>query len=74
MPRKSHAPAFRVSSAYMCWGRTGVYDRRYPASFQRFGCARNVNDLAIFTRGNDSEGMMDAYDNSVAYTDWFLES
>lgn len=53
-------------------GSHWVYDRRYPASFQRFGSARNLNDLALFSRGNDSEGMMDAYDNSVAYTDWFL--
>jgi len=54
-------------------GSHWVYDRRYPASFQRFGSARNVNDLAVFFPGNNSEGMMDAYDNSVAYTDWFLE-
>jgi len=54
-------------------GSHWVYDRRYPASFQRFGSARKLHDLAIFSRGNDSEGMMDAYDNSVAYTDWFLQ-
>ena len=54
-------------------GSHWVYDRRYPASFQRFGSTRVVNDFAIFAAGNNSQGMMDAYDNSVAYTDWFLE-
>jgi len=54
-------------------GSHWVYDRRYPASFQRFGSARKVNDLAVFFTGNNSEAMMDAYDNSVAYTDWFLQ-
>jgi glucan phosphoethanolaminetransferase (alkaline phosphatase superfamily) len=54
-------------------GSHWVYDRRYPPSFQRFGAARKINDMAIFAQGNQSEGMMDAYDNSVAYTDWFLQ-
>lgn len=54
-------------------GSHWVYDRRYPASFQRFGSARNVNEVAIFAGDNNSEAMMDAYDNSVAYTDWFLQ-
>jgi glucan phosphoethanolaminetransferase (alkaline phosphatase superfamily) len=53
-------------------GSHWVYDRRYPASFQRFGSAGELHDLALFSHGNESEGMMDAYDNSVAYTDWFL--
>jgi len=54
-------------------GSHWVYDHRYPASFQRFGSARIVKDLAIFANDNHSEGMRDAYDNSVAYTDWFLQ-
>jgi len=54
-------------------GSHWVYSRRYPDSFLRFGAARHDNDLAIFTSGNDSKGMMDAYDNSVAYTDWLLQ-
>ncbi len=54
-------------------GSHWVYDHRYPASFQRFGSARVVQDMAIFARGNDSQEMMDAYDNSIAYTDWFLQ-
>jgi glucan phosphoethanolaminetransferase (alkaline phosphatase superfamily) len=54
-------------------GSHWVYDRRYPASFQRFGSAKKLYDMALFSNGNDSEGMMNAYDNSVAYTDWFLQ-
>jgi len=53
-------------------GSHWVYDRRYPASFRRFGAASHFNDMATFSPGNNSAGMMDAYDNSVAYTDWFL--
>jgi glucan phosphoethanolaminetransferase (alkaline phosphatase superfamily) len=53
-------------------GSHWVYDRRYPASFRRFGSASHFNDMATFSPGNNSAGMMDAYDNSVAYTDWFL--
>lgn len=54
-------------------GSHWVYSRRYPARFQRFGSARPVNDMAIFAQGNDSAALLDAYDNSVTYTDWFLQ-
>ncbi len=54
-------------------GSHWVYDRRYPASFQRFGSAKGLSDMAIFVGGNNSAALVDAYDNSVAYTDWFLQ-
>lgn len=55
------------------FGSHWVYDRRYPATFQRFGSATGLSDLSLFARGNDSAALVDAYDNSVAYTDWFLQ-
>jgi glucan phosphoethanolaminetransferase (alkaline phosphatase superfamily) len=50
------------------------YYRRYPPSFQRFGHAHDLNIFSIARSGTDSdESMVDAYDNSVLYTDWFIE-
>jgi glucan phosphoethanolaminetransferase (alkaline phosphatase superfamily) len=43
-------------------GSHWAYDQRYPAAFELFGfvsASRNQHDL-------------DTYDNSIAYTDWFL--
>jgi glucan phosphoethanolaminetransferase (alkaline phosphatase superfamily) len=54
-------------------GSHWVYDRRYPASFQRFGSAKKLNEVSIFARANNTAAFVDAYDNSVAYTDWFLQ-
>jgi glucan phosphoethanolaminetransferase (alkaline phosphatase superfamily) len=39
------------------------YDARYSAAFERFGSATDPSDTRI----------LNAYDNSIAYTDWFLE-
>ncbi len=50
------------------------YYRRYPPSFQRFGHAHELNILSIADSGaRTDQAMVDAYDNSVLYTDWFIE-
>jgi glucan phosphoethanolaminetransferase (alkaline phosphatase superfamily) len=46
------------------------YVNRYPANFQRFGLSKQPA-LPTLGKGNDSN-LVDAYDNSVLYTDWFL--
>jgi glucan phosphoethanolaminetransferase (alkaline phosphatase superfamily) len=49
------------------------YYRRYPPSFQRFGQAHQLNPLSIARSGQSvDQAMVDSYDNSVLYTDWFL--
>src|SRR6266513_18236 len=50
------------------------YYRRYPPSFQRFGSASRLNALSILLKGGTiAPDLTDAYDNSVLYTDWFLQ-
>jgi glucan phosphoethanolaminetransferase (alkaline phosphatase superfamily) len=50
------------------------YYRRYPPSFQRFGQALRLTPMSIVLRGQSrNQAMVDSYDNSVLYTDWFLE-
>jgi glucan phosphoethanolaminetransferase (alkaline phosphatase superfamily) len=50
------------------------YFERYPPKFQRWGDAHNMNMRSIFALDPASEtAVRDAYDNSVLYTDWFLE-
>ena len=48
------------------------YDSRYPASFERFGTSRGLNYLSAL-KEKSAPRVLDSYDNSVAYTDWFLE-
>ncbi|MFL6602983.1 MAG: phosphoethanolamine transferase [Steroidobacteraceae bacterium] len=49
------------------------YKHRYPESFQRFGDARRIGALPMFTtKENASQSVVDAYDNTILYTDWFL--
>jgi glucan phosphoethanolaminetransferase (alkaline phosphatase superfamily) len=48
------------------------YDSRYPASFEPFGSASGLNYLSAATHRADPR-IIDAYDNSIAYTDWFLD-
>jgi glucan phosphoethanolaminetransferase (alkaline phosphatase superfamily) len=48
------------------------YDRRYPPPFQRFGTANGLNAFSLGSPAQ-SRDSRDAYDNSVLYTDWFLE-
>jgi glucan phosphoethanolaminetransferase (alkaline phosphatase superfamily) len=47
------------------------YDSRYPAAFERFGSGKGLTYLSALTEKSDPR-VLDAYDNSIAYTDWFL--
>jgi glucan phosphoethanolaminetransferase (alkaline phosphatase superfamily) len=50
------------------------YYLRYPAKFQRFGQPHKLNMMSVFLKGGTVfEDLTDAYDNSVLYTDWFLQ-
>jgi glucan phosphoethanolaminetransferase (alkaline phosphatase superfamily) len=52
------------------------YFRRYPPSFQRFGSVEQLQSLSMVSVLVDTQSAesatVDAYDNSVSYTDWFL--
>lgn len=49
------------------------YYRRYPSKFQRFGLPGGLSVLSIFFGGQKTLAeVVDAYDNSILYTDWFL--
>jgi len=49
------------------------YSNRYPPDFQRFGSSEQADDRPIFASSKSSEAdMVDTYDNSVLYTNWFL--
>ena len=47
------------------------YDSRYPASFERFGSGKGLNYWSALSARSDPR-ILDAYDNSLLYTDWFL--
>jgi glucan phosphoethanolaminetransferase (alkaline phosphatase superfamily) len=51
------------------------YFNRYPKTFQHFGSSRQLGALSIVSliRPNSESAVVDAYDNSVLYTDWFLQ-
>jgi glucan phosphoethanolaminetransferase (alkaline phosphatase superfamily) len=50
------------------------YYRRYPPQFQRFGAAGRLSMMSIaLSAGSAAADVRDAYDNSVLYTDWFLQ-
>jgi glucan phosphoethanolaminetransferase (alkaline phosphatase superfamily) len=50
------------------------YYLRYPKSFQRFGSAQKLSMLSSATTDRSMfDTLVDAYDNSVLYTDWFLQ-
>jgi len=50
------------------------YYLRYPKSFQRFGSAQKLSMLTSATTDRSMvDTLEDAYDNSVLYTDWFLQ-
>jgi len=49
------------------------YYRRYPPSFQRFGHANQLNSMSILASGGSAgAAIIDAYDNSTLYADWFI--
>jgi glucan phosphoethanolaminetransferase (alkaline phosphatase superfamily) len=47
------------------------YAQRYPAAFERFGAGSDLSHLAVLS-GKPDPRIVDSYDNSVSYTDWFL--
>jgi glucan phosphoethanolaminetransferase (alkaline phosphatase superfamily) len=50
------------------------YYLRYPSTFQRYGEPNRLSALSVFLAGGTVfSDLTDAYDNSVLYTDWFLE-
>jgi glucan phosphoethanolaminetransferase (alkaline phosphatase superfamily) len=50
------------------------YYRRYPKAFQHFGSAQRIATLSSASTDRSMVGdLADAYDNSVLYTDWFLQ-
>jgi glucan phosphoethanolaminetransferase (alkaline phosphatase superfamily) len=52
-------------------GSHWAYDSRYPTAFNRFGSGPALTYLDAVS-GKPDQRVVDAYDNSVAYTDWFL--
>ncbi len=55
-------------------GSHWIYSHRYPKSFRRFGTGVQMNGMSVFTsRKADMIAALDAYDTSIAYTDWFLQ-
>jgi glucan phosphoethanolaminetransferase (alkaline phosphatase superfamily) len=50
------------------------YSNRYPPEFRRFGSPQQPDARPIFASSKSSEAdMVDTYDNTVLYTDWFLQ-
>ena len=50
------------------------YYRRYPERFARFGSSTGLSMVSIFLEGDKVEATVaDTYDNTVLYTDWFLQ-
>ena len=52
-------------------GSHWAYDSRYPARFRQFGSGAPLSYLDAVS-GKPDQRVVDAYDNSVAYTDWFI--
>jgi len=48
------------------------YADRYPPAFGRFGPSNGLSFSSLFTQRSDQR-MINAYDASIAYTDWFLD-
>jgi glucan phosphoethanolaminetransferase (alkaline phosphatase superfamily) len=48
------------------------YDSRYPDAFERFRPDRGISVSSLVSTTADPR-VLNAYDNSVAYTDWFLQ-
>jgi glucan phosphoethanolaminetransferase (alkaline phosphatase superfamily) len=50
------------------------YYRRYPPKFRRFGSGKDLGMLAmVLDDENTKKAVLDSYDNSIVYTDWFLQ-
>jgi glucan phosphoethanolaminetransferase (alkaline phosphatase superfamily) len=48
------------------------YDSRYPAALERYTPDRGIT-VSSLLRAQADPRVLNAYDNSVAYTDWFLQ-
>jgi glucan phosphoethanolaminetransferase (alkaline phosphatase superfamily) len=48
------------------------YDSRYPAAFERFTPDRGISVGTLLATHADPR-VLNAYDNTIAYTDWFLQ-
>jgi glucan phosphoethanolaminetransferase (alkaline phosphatase superfamily) len=50
------------------------YYRRYPPAFQRFGDSSQLKAISLFVSDTKyGRELVDSYDNTVLYLDWFLE-
>jgi len=55
-------------------GSHWAYFNRYPAAFDRFGSEKGLNFTSIYRyHALADHRMVDTYDNSILYTDWFLQ-
>jgi glucan phosphoethanolaminetransferase (alkaline phosphatase superfamily) len=55
-------------------GSHWIYSNRYPKTFRRFGAEARLGGMSVFTsRKADTSAALNAYDTSIAYTDWFLQ-
>ncbi|MGA9028347.1 MAG: phosphoethanolamine transferase [Steroidobacteraceae bacterium] len=66
--QRGGAPRFIAIHAM---GSHWEYYLRYPPDFQRFGSAKGLSFISAFASRPDQK-VVDAYDNSVLYSDWFL--
>jgi glucan phosphoethanolaminetransferase (alkaline phosphatase superfamily) len=53
-------------------GSHWAYFDRYPRSFEKFGSGAGLT-FASFYGAHADHRMLDSYDNSILYTDWFLQ-
>src|SRR6202789_163759 len=50
------------------------YSNRYPPQFQHFGSTQQPDVRPILASSKSSEAaLVDTYDNTIVYTDWFLQ-
>ena len=69
----ARAGAARFIGIHMM-GSHWEYYRRYPANFKRFGSGQDLGMLAMMLdEERTQQAVLDAYDNSILYTDWFLQ-
>jgi glucan phosphoethanolaminetransferase (alkaline phosphatase superfamily) len=54
-------------------GSHWAYFDRYPAGFEQFGSGTGLKFTSLLNRAFSDHRMVDTYDNSILYTDWFLQ-
>ena len=57
-------------------GSHWIYTHRYPASFHLFGPTSSVNEVTLLDPRGEAgkQQLVNAYDNTLAYTDWILNA